>query len=135
MDLYRIRPMMIITIFVVGIGSSPAYVWAQEIGHPEAQSPFIQQFDQDGDGQLSASEFPGPADRFDQLDSDGDGLLSVEELRAARPGPPPGGRFEQDDADRDGLVSQAEFSGPEGLFERLDTDGDGYISPEEARPD
>lgn len=92
------------------------------------------EFDSDGDGALSAEEFPGPEDHFARLDSDGDNLLSAAELSAARPGPPPEeNRFANDDADQDGLVSQEEFSGPEDLFTRLDADGDGYITRQESR--
>ena len=84
-------------------------------------------FDADGDGQLSADEFPGPDEHFNHLDTDGDGFLSRDELLAGRPGPPDGAGFEHDDADQDGRVSQSEFSGPEGLFQKLDADGDGSL--------
>lgn len=43
-------------------------------------------FDEDGDGQLSLEEFPGPDHHFERLDSDGDGVLTSEELLAGRPG-------------------------------------------------
>lgn len=104
-------------------------------GGPDSET-ILTKFDTDGDGLLSADEFPGPEDHFDRLDADGDMYLSTDELMADRPGPGPSGkdRFTNDDMDQDGLVSQAEFSGPEDLFDRLDTDGDGYISKAEARP-
>lgn len=96
----------------------------------------LAEFDQDGDGLISSSEFMGPEDHFDRLDTDGDGYLNSEELSAGRPGPPPGrggGGFDNDDADQDGMVSETEFSGPAELFNQLDADGDGYITREEVR--
>ena len=113
---------------------------ALQAGPPPHDRPdpetLLEDLDRDGDGLLSADEFPGPADHFDRLDTDGDGLVSLEELLADRPGPGPAGedRFAADDADQDGLVSQSEFSGPADLFDALDADGDGYISESEARP-
>lgn len=104
-------------------------------GGPDPEA-MLTEFDSDGDGLLSADEFPGPADHFDGLDADENGLLSSDELLAGRPGPEPAGedRFASDDTDNDGLVSSAEFSGPADLFSQLDADGDGYISASEARP-
>lgn len=101
-------------------------------GMPDPEE-LLAEFDTDGDGQLSADEFPGPAGHFDDLDADGDGFLNQEELLAGRPGPPVGAGFENDDTDQDGRVSLEEFSGPGILFERLDLDGDGYITREEAQ--
>ncbi|WP_319405740.1 hypothetical protein [uncultured Desulfosarcina sp.] len=102
-------------------------------GGPDPKE-MISNFDADGDGQLSASEFAGPLDHFDHLDDDGDGLLSIQELLAGRPRPPEGSGFFNDDTDQDGAVSQAEFSGPTELFDRLDADHNGYITREESMP-
>ena len=109
--------------------------WAGESDAGETVSPFIRDLDQDGDGLVSAEEFPGPMDRFDDMDADADGVLTAEEFAAGRPpAPPMGNKFEEDDTDGDGLVSLTEFSGPEEHFEQMDADGDGYISRTEARP-
>lgn len=55
------------------------------------RSGFVERLDQDGDGQVSRTEFDGPADHFDVLDRDGDGYLSADEApRGPPPGPPPG---------------------------------------------
>jgi Ca2+-binding EF-hand superfamily protein len=95
-------------------------------------------WDKDGDGQISSTEFLGPPDHFDDLDADADGVLTAEELAAGMSTPPMGqpmgNRFENDDTDGDGLVSQAEFQGPQELFDEMDADGDGYISRSEAQP-
>lgn len=91
-------------------------------------------WDTDGDGRISSTEFHGPPDHFDHLDADADGFLTTEELAAGMFPPPMENGFENDDTDGDGLVSQTEFSGPEALFDRMDADGDGYISQSEARP-
>ena len=100
-------------------------------GGPRAED-MLAKFDADGDGQLSAEEFPGPADHFTRMDTDEDGILTAEELTTARPESPRGTGFERDDADGDGIVSLDEFSGPEDLFDRLDANGDGIITKEEA---
>lgn len=58
----------------------------------EAQSEergFASRLDQDGDGQVSESEFDGPAEHFSELDKNSDGFISEEEAPA---GPPPRGR-------------------------------------------
>lgn len=44
------------------------------------------QFDTDGDGRISASEFPGPDDSFNRFDSDGDGYISEDEIPQGRAG-------------------------------------------------
>ena len=104
-------------------------------GKPDPEA-MLDEFDSDGDGLLSADEFPGPTDHFSRLDTDADGLLSADELLADHPGPGPAGEdpFASDDADQDGYVTRAEFSGPDDLFDQLDADGDGSISEAEARP-
>ena len=45
----------------------------------------FQEDDADGDGEVSRTEFSGPADHFDRLDLDGDGAIQESE---ARQGPP-----------------------------------------------
>ena len=48
--------------------------------------PPIMRNDRDGDGRLSADEFPGPAAVFQRLDTDRDGFVTVQELRQGRRG-------------------------------------------------
>ncbi len=110
-------------------------VWSHG-GPPPDPSTLIEEWDQDGDGMISADEFEGPEEHFSHMETDGDGYLTADELEAGRPGPPPGlaGGFDNDDADNDGVVSAEEFSGDEELFDHLDADGDGYITRDEAQP-
>lgn len=42
----------------------------------------INEWDKDGDGQISKDEFTGPERMFERGDSDGDGILTSEELEA-----------------------------------------------------
>ncbi len=49
----------------------------------------FQQDDADGDGEVSRSEFSGPASHFDRLDIDGDGVIQESE---AQQGPPQASR-------------------------------------------
>ncbi len=44
----------------------------------------FERMDADGDGKLSAAEFPGREEMFARLDADGDGFVSREEMQAMR---------------------------------------------------
>ena len=118
---------------------------------PPRPEEFVQHFDQNGDGQVSPSEFPGPQEHFRMLDKNQDGFISEDE---APTGPPPGrkdaeddrerperkknegqkedGFIERLDLDRDGFVSREEFDGPADHFKRFDKNGDGFIDQNEA---
>lgn len=92
-------------------------------------------WDDDGDGRLSAEEFPGPAERFEELDRNEDGFIDRDEMphsrsrgRHGRHGGKPMERF---DADGDGKISRQEFPGPDDRFDEIDGNGDGFISQEE----
>jgi Ca2+-binding EF-hand superfamily protein len=97
--------------------------------------------DQDGDGRLSRSEFPGMPEFFNRLDADKDGQLTVEEARSIngaqlpRPSGPTemlkGRQLAKMDLNGDGLIQREEFRGPAPLFDRLDVDRDGQISKKE----
>jgi hypothetical protein len=61
--------------------------------HPtraEDQARFIARLDQDGDGKVSADEFDGPPEHFEEADANGDGYLETAEVPPP-PCPPPGG--------------------------------------------
>lgn len=92
-------------------------------------------WDTDGDGRMSAEEFPGPADRFAELDRNEDGFIDREEMPAGRGGGQRGRHggnpMERFDADGDGKISRREFPGPDDRFDDLDRDGDGAISTDE----
>ena len=45
----------------------------------QAKNPFVERFDQNGDGKLSKSEVPAPARRiFENVDKNGDGFVTPE---------------------------------------------------------
>lgn len=114
-------------------GASTMIAGAQDSETRAKPPSIVERFDQDGDGLLSADEFPGGSDEFSQLDSDGDGYLDDSEIPHGPPhgGPGPGDMMTELDEDGDGLLSASEFPGPDDQFTTLDTDGDGYLSSEE----
>jgi Ca2+-binding EF-hand superfamily protein len=58
-------------------------LFAQETQRPAGGrlAERFKQLDRNGDGKLSAEEFPGA--QFKQMDKDGDGFATMEELRAS----------------------------------------------------
>lgn len=56
----------------------------------EDQARFIARLDQDGDGKVSADEFDGPPEHFEEADANGDGYIETAEVPPP-PCPPPGG--------------------------------------------
>ncbi|MGD9368263.1 MAG: EF-hand domain-containing protein [Desulfobacteraceae bacterium] len=133
MDGMRWHRFLTSTALVAAVVASPMMAWSQESEPGAGGSAFIQRFDQNGDGLVSADEFPGNQEQFQRLDLDGDGYLDTAE---APKGPPRGPVDPQEilaefDADDDGYLSALEFPGPEAHFEDLDTDGDGFLDQEE----
>ena len=53
-------------------------------GKEGGKGGLIQRFDKDGDGLLSADEFPRGREVFERLDENGDGLLDSKEVEAGR---------------------------------------------------
>jgi len=115
----------------------------------------LKQLDKDGNGKITAEEFPRGPEAFEKLaqrlDKDGDGAISMEEMAAMRGqrggGGGEGGRegrggkggqgdwVKRFDKDADGKVSAEEFPRGAEAFEKIlkraDKDGDGLISAEE----
>ncbi len=119
---------------VAAVSVAPAMGWAEDNESTSTFSPFIEQFDADGDGLVSADEFPEDETLFSRLDVDGSGTIDATE---ASQGPPPHDRpdaaamLSEFDSDGDGLLSPDEFPGPADHFDHLDTDGDGLLSADE----
>ena len=132
---HRLKPYYLVSVLLpLFFFLLPATAWTWGGPAPDP-STLIDQFDQDGDGRLSAGEFKGPADHFSRMDADGDGYLTQAELENGPPAPTAGENpFDRDDADGDGMVSADEFNGPADMFDRMDTDGDGYITQNEIPP-
>jgi hypothetical protein len=84
--------------------------------------------DANGDGVLSANEFPGDAALFSAWDADQDGKLSSAELDA-------GARLSRQwqllDSDRDGSLTQHEIGATHEVFRAMDSDHDGVVSRRE----
>ena len=49
-----------------------------------SRAGMFERMDADGDGKLSASEFPGPKEMFARMDADGDGFVTTKEMEAMR---------------------------------------------------
>jgi len=56
-----------------------------QTGPTPLKGDVITNFDKDGDGAVSRSEFPGPERFFNRMDSNSDGSITREELRSGRP--------------------------------------------------
>jgi len=56
-----------------------ASVWAQRGSQIGGLAHRFKQLDKNGDGKISAAEFPGP--QFTQMDTNGDGFPTMEEAR------------------------------------------------------
>jgi Ca2+-binding EF-hand superfamily protein len=107
----------------------------------ERGAQMFQQFDTDGDGNITRAEIDAAAAaRFAAADTDGDGFLSAEELaahaaamQAERHAAGSQRMMERLDADKDGKVSAAEMAAhsPARMFDRLDADEDGAITRDE----
>lgn len=79
---------------VFGAALEKAGAKVKTVGTPEAGSSgkgaegFVKRFDQDGDGKISAAEYPRGRNAFAKAaktaDTDGDGFLSAEELAASK---------------------------------------------------
>lgn len=100
------------------------------------EGSFVEMFDADGDGKVSAGEFNGPFNRFDK---DQDGFITEDEAPTGPPrrgkgkgGPDGGGFIQRFDADGDNMVSAEEFPGPAEHFTTLDKDQNGFVSEDEA---
>ncbi len=99
----------------------------------------VKQWDGDGDGALSVSEFGGTPKAFAQLDRDGDGSLTAGELDAGlaraefqrRASALSDSVMRLYDSDGDGSLTAAELPLDEGVFARADVDGDGQIDRDE----
>lgn len=102
-------------------------------------SRLVKQWDADGDGALSVSEFGGSATAFAQLDRDGDGALRAGELDAGlaraqfqrRAQALADAAMRLHDSDNDGALTAAEFGRDAELFEAVDANGDGRIDRDE----
>lgn len=116
---------------------------------PRITAATLKRWDGDGDGKVSADEFPGREATFAHLDADGDGFLTeadlkVLEKRAKRGGGAEGsgqrpktdraGLIQRMDKDGDGRLNRAEFTGPDDAWRRLDRNQDGWISADEVGP-
>jgi Ca2+-binding EF-hand superfamily protein len=107
--------------------------WSQDTVTEPGVTAFIKRFDQNGDGFISADEFPGGQDQFQHLDAFGDGYLDAAEASQQPPHhrPEPRNILMDFDADGDGQLSEDEFPGPDEHFNNLDADGDGFLNQEE----
>lgn len=136
-----------------GKTSAPAKVTAPVKPKVESESvlpdDLFKEWDLDGDGQLTPTEFKGSREVFDRLDKNGDGVLSSAELRPAAPAKAvpakattakESGAEEPKAADvapvaskggAPGAIAREEFKGPQSLFDQIDANKDGFLAPEE----
>ena len=103
---------------------------------------FLNLFDINGDRQVTANEYDGPARAFRKYDENADGVVDYYEIypdkrpdQMEQRGPEP-----EDlnviatlDANDDGRVGRDEWKGSEAAWKRLDRNGDGWITIADAR--
>jgi hypothetical protein len=119
---------ILLLVALLGLVLSAAEVSGKRSGPPSSRN-FIEEFDTDGDGLVSAQEFPGPTDEFTKLDINKDGFVDKNEKPQ---GPPDRDMFSDSDKNGDGRLSRDEFPGPDDQFDNLDIDKNGYIDENEA---
>jgi Ca2+-binding EF-hand superfamily protein len=102
----------------------------------------LRHIDEDGDGQISESEFRGPHEGMvKQFDEDGDGGVTLAEMQSVMENriakqqdkmqAETAERFARVDANSDGMITADE--GKATAFARRDRDGDGFITGKEMR--
>ena len=89
----------------------------------------MKEWDADGDGAISRSEFRGPARAFDRMDTDGDGKITEAEANGRPADPPAPSAAPPDvrariDADGDGTITSDEWAA---FFAKADTNRDGRL--------
>ena len=133
MDMQKMKSGLTILAITVPVSILSLAAAAQDRNAAETDSPFIQHFDQDGNGIVSEDEFPGNAEQLERMDSNADGYLDATETpKKSFHGIPRAKDMLTDfDADGDGQISSSEFPGPAEHFDNMDIDGDGYITKEE----
>jgi hypothetical protein len=92
-----------------------------------------QRYDQNGDGRIETSEFPGAGDDFARLDRDRDEALAAADFQWQESGIPrdPGAMFfYQADADGNGKLTRDELAQ---LYDRWDEEQAGYLALDDVR--
>ena len=131
-----VEPARVVAPEVSGPSSKVQGATAPRVVMPTSDSKIslFRKRDQDGDGRVSPTEWPGPPGDFARLDTNEDGYVDRAEATAAPRRSRTGqnaGVITRLDTDGDGRVSQAEFPGRVERFNVLDLNGDGYIDPSE----
>lgn len=96
--------------------------------HDRNVTQVFTQFDHNGDGLISRSEFPGSSLQFDRLDTNRDSVLTSQEAQAFARSGNMENELRQLDTNRDGMISRHEWRGNAETFDRLDRNRDGVIS-------
>ncbi len=95
-----------------------------------AVDELFDKLDQDKNGTIARTEWPGSAEFFEHIDADRDGQITREEFRS------PNARswnqlFENIDTNDDGMITRNEWLDTPEAFARLDRDRNGVISVKE----
>lgn len=130
-----------ILLMLLAAGTAMAQQECEEQRQPPTAADFIARLDADGDGQVSQSEFDGPAEHFSRFDVNSDGYISADEAPTGPPtdrkrgpkdrhgnseGPQPG-QPPMEDGEQPAPPTEGACS----LIAQMDQDGDGLISAEE----
>lgn len=86
------------------------------------------QFDANGDGVISRSEFPGDAATFNRMDHDRNGVITLAETHRFIQSGDWESELHRIDRNGDGIIQRSEWNGDRATFDRLDRNHDGVLS-------
>lgn len=120
-------------VAILVLSQAPAWAATEKASDDEARKraeEMFRQWDKNGDGKLSRSEYPGTLS-FEKADRNGDGFITRDEVGLAPQSRPSAGElFKLWDANGDGRLSKEEYRGAV-PFGDLDKNRDGFLSKEE----
>lgn len=109
-------------VLLLGTGAAFAESGEKPDERP-ARAPYMDPYDTDKDGQISAEEAAAKAEKkFGEIDADKDGKISLDEMDKYR---------EAEKLEREAKRAEREEAMKKKYREKIDPDGDGHVTKEE----